>query len=776
MDIWVLKTQQWLNKTYTGKYGYNTIEENGQTGWDTIYALLRALQIEEGIAEPADNFGPSTERLFVNLKKQDPDEEPKNTIYILQGALWCKGYSPGGLTGNFFDGTESAVKKFQTDAGIEADGIVTAMIMKALLNMDAFVLVNNGDPNIRNIQQSLNHDYNEYFGLMPCDGHYSRDTNKALIYALQAEEGMDTNTANRYFSVGTTANCPTLSLNDSRTNFVRILQWSLYCNGYYDKDGIFDELFDGIFDSNLENYVKEFQKFVALPVTGIADMPTIKSLLSSSGDTNRKGTACDCATPITTETAQLLKKNGYKYVGRYITGTTKKLTAEEISIIYDAGLRIFPIYQTTANEVSYFSPEQGRLDASSAIRNAIEFKFQSNTTIYFAVDFDAYDYQVTENILPYFKAIYEAFQKNGIAHHMYKIGIYGARNICNRVREAGYSVSSFVSDMSTGFSGNLGFSLPVDWAFDQISTITLTDEESGVQIEIDNDIASEKDIGCGEINNSFDPQYARGLVLCEKDGEYYPIYVRPNMTTIIEPIYEVFDTVDYTIVEFDRIKYLSGLEIEENERQPIYAGNTMLTEVYNQFKLEEGNPEWSIACAACGMLTALNDALSNSYIRIIYEKSDQGSKRARIYSGFTDYEQLVKDMSIPVEISLVEATGGVVGEVIASNAIKDLYEELTGNESSDWGIYDLQTKLDPQRSNTKYCSQLWVDQNNRLMEYPLVFEGDKLSIMSYSAYPLGGEELYDLSYLMEGSIPASENAQKVFDIKDLGSILTPSES
>ena len=163
MDIWVLKTQQWLNKTYTGKYGYNTIEENGQTGWDTIYALLRALQIEEGIAEPADNFGPSTERLFVNLKKQDPDEEPKNTIYILQGALWCKGYSPGGLTGNFFDGTESAVKKFQTDAGIEADGIVTAMIMKALLNMDAFVLVNNGDPNIRNIQQSLNHDYNEYF-------------------------------------------------------------------------------------------------------------------------------------------------------------------------------------------------------------------------------------------------------------------------------------------------------------------------------------------------------------------------------------------------------------------------------------------------------------------------------------------------------------------------------------------------------------------------------------------------------------------------------------
>ena len=49
-DLMVLKTQQWLNKTYGGKTGYGSnINENGNTGWTTIYALTRALQIELGI-------------------------------------------------------------------------------------------------------------------------------------------------------------------------------------------------------------------------------------------------------------------------------------------------------------------------------------------------------------------------------------------------------------------------------------------------------------------------------------------------------------------------------------------------------------------------------------------------------------------------------------------------------------------------------------------------------------------------------------------------------
>ncbi|MFL2099124.1 hypothetical protein ACEN37_12870, partial [Marinilactibacillus psychrotolerans] len=54
-------------------------------------------------------------------------------------------------------------------------------------------------------------------------------------------------------------------------------------------------------------------------------------------------------------------------------------------------------------------------------------------------------------------------------------------------------ITSFVSGMSTGFSGNLGYPLPKNWAFDQISTITLGSGEG--LIEIDNNIKSGRDNG-----------------------------------------------------------------------------------------------------------------------------------------------------------------------------------------------------------------------------------------------------------------------------------------
>lgn len=43
VDQMVLQTQQWLNNTYGNDSRFNRVEENGQTGWATIYALTRAL-------------------------------------------------------------------------------------------------------------------------------------------------------------------------------------------------------------------------------------------------------------------------------------------------------------------------------------------------------------------------------------------------------------------------------------------------------------------------------------------------------------------------------------------------------------------------------------------------------------------------------------------------------------------------------------------------------------------------------------------------------------
>ena len=51
MDEMVLATQKWLNRTYVNDNRFNQVEESGHTGWNTIFGLIRALQIELGIQQ-----------------------------------------------------------------------------------------------------------------------------------------------------------------------------------------------------------------------------------------------------------------------------------------------------------------------------------------------------------------------------------------------------------------------------------------------------------------------------------------------------------------------------------------------------------------------------------------------------------------------------------------------------------------------------------------------------------------------------------------------------
>ncbi|MEC1922833.1 DUF1906 domain-containing protein [Bacillus subtilis] len=572
VDEMVLITQQWLNDTYSGKHGYNPVEESGKTGWDTIYGLTRALQIELGISEPADNFGPTTQRLFKPLKRQAPDSKPSNMNFILQGALWCKGFNPGGFTGVFYEKTENAVKEFQKAAGLTTqDGIVTTLIMKALLDMSAFKLVSGGDSRIRQIQQNLNRDYNDYIGLMPCDGLYGRDTNKALIYALQKEEGMSTSVANGFFGNSTTSLCPTLTPGDSRTGFVLIVQYALYCNGKSFDPGEFD----GKYGVGVVSAVKAFQEFMCLPQTGYADMPTIKALLSSSGDTTRAASACDTATIITAEKAQTLRNNGYKTVGRYLTGnvrtssglTSKALTSKELAVILDAGLKVFLIYQDGGYESSYFVKDQGTRDAYSAASAARRLGFPSGTTIYFAVDFDAYDYEVTDKIIPYFQEIKSAFTKMQTfsTAPKYEIGVYGPRNICIRTSEAELTKYSFVANMSTGFSGNLGYPMPNNWAFDQFYEGTIGSGSGS--IGIDKDGFSGRDSGASNVNPPSDPVYDARLRTLTDILSTIPAL--ENLTSLANAMFE-FDTTEtiFTSPELDIILSTSLLATIPSEGSP----------------------------------------------------------------------------------------------------------------------------------------------------------------------------------------------------------------
>lgn len=475
MDTMVLATQKWLNKTYGSVANYKQIPETGNTGWPTIYGLIRGVQHELGIAlqDGSPAFGEATSAAFdakvvPNLKKG----YKSNFVYLIQGAFWAKGINPEEFTGIYSVHTESAIKSLQADAGIPTTGLLDSQLAQALFDMSAFVLVSGGDSNVRQMQQYLNANYRQYTGILPTDGIYQRATNTALIYGVQAELGLG-DIANGFWGPTTISTYKSAFSNGLGDKVIKLIQYALYVNmkEYLTTKGAKGPAFTGALDSSTQNILSQFQNFMMLdPVkAGQPDSTTMYSLMLSSGNPARNFFGMDTSYQLDASMIKALVDYDVNYVGRYLTGSVgsgaserdKNLTRTEAQNIIDAGLKLVPIYQDNTPSVDYFTYNQGVSDAQSAVSAALNIGIPNGQTIYFAVDMDMTDDEITTAAIPYFQGIVA-----GISH--YNIGVYGTRNVSSRVSHAVSSVLySYVSNMSTGFSGNLGFSQPTNWAFDQ---------------------------------------------------------------------------------------------------------------------------------------------------------------------------------------------------------------------------------------------------------------------------------------------------------------------
>ncbi|GMA70858.1 hypothetical protein GCM10025879_21360 [Leuconostoc litchii] len=347
-----------------------------------------------------------------------------------------------------------------------------SQLAQALFDMSAFVLVSGGDKTVRNMQQYLNANYRQYTGILPTDGIYQRATNTALIYGVQAELGLG-DIANGFWGPTTISTYKSAFSNGLGDKVIKLIQYALYVNmkEYLTTKGAKGPAFTGALDSSTQNILNQFQNFMMLdPVkAGQPDSTTMYSLMLSSGNPARNFFGMDTSYQLDASMIKALVDYDVNYVGRYLTGSVgsgaserdKNLTRTEAQNIIDAGLKLVPIYQDNTPSVDYFTYNQGVSDAQSAVSAALNIGIPNGQTIYFAVDMDMTDDEITTAAIPYFQGIVA-----GISH--YHIGVYGTRNVSSRVSHAVSSVLySYVSNMSTGFSGNLGFSQPTNWAFDQ---------------------------------------------------------------------------------------------------------------------------------------------------------------------------------------------------------------------------------------------------------------------------------------------------------------------
>ncbi|MCI9298655.1 MAG: DUF1906 domain-containing protein [Lachnospiraceae bacterium] len=375
---------------------------------------------------------------------------------------------------------------------ITDDGIIDAGTIKALI---IALQIEEGDSNPDGI-----------FGKNTA-GRPGRQLAKGLIYALQAEQGLAVGSADGLFGPATQKKCPTLSAGDTRQGYIKIMKYALYLNG------IDVASFSGTFGADTTEDVRSFQTFASLPVAkyGVVDPMTWASLLTIKGDTSRGTQACDTSKVLTANRLAILKSKNYRIFGRYLTGKYA-MSVDEIERILGANANVeneenknclFPIFQRTggvhaSNTIEYFTETQGLEEGKEAVEAALKLGFKEKTIIFFASDVDAYDYQVKSILLPYYKKVKEAFDAN--KRRNYIMGIYGPRNTCIQVCDAGYASACFVSDMSTAYSGNLGYPLPKLWAFDQYAGDAFGNKGDADYVDIDKDAVSGSYLGETEIS------------------------------------------------------------------------------------------------------------------------------------------------------------------------------------------------------------------------------------------------------------------------------------
>ncbi len=274
-------------------------------------------------ASLSPNFGPTTIGLLEAYGdiSEGINDSNGNINQILKGGCLSTGYYPGYFDNEFDRYLTLAIQELQGDIGITASGVVDPKTFKALLTMNAYVLLEGGSNHVREFQQWLNSTYGNKsaYYYYPCDGLYSRECQEAIIYGIQYECGLD-DVANGWFGPTTQSNLKEkglVYLNDIDTdfNFVHLFKGAFLCNNPEAQIS-----FNGVYDPDLYNAVIKFQEFTTLAQTGNGDFATWAELLVSTGDETRSTTGLDCSIEkVTVERAKLFKESGYEIIGRYLT-------------------------------------------------------------------------------------------------------------------------------------------------------------------------------------------------------------------------------------------------------------------------------------------------------------------------------------------------------------------------------------------------------------------------------------------------------------------------
>ena len=222
-----------------------------------------------------------------------------SSVRALQKRLKALGYYSGTVDGDFGSGTTTAVKSFQEQNGLKADGIAGTSTLNKLyldttgkansgssstgsstISSTGYVTLREGDSGdaVKKLQQQLKK-LGYYSGSV--DGKFGSGTTQSVktfqqMNDLRVDGVAGPATQRALYGTSTSISYATLREGDTGSA-VTNLQYTLYELGYYDAD------VDGVYGATTKDAVRAFQMRNNLsPVDGIAGNKTLQKLYSSS--------------------------------------------------------------------------------------------------------------------------------------------------------------------------------------------------------------------------------------------------------------------------------------------------------------------------------------------------------------------------------------------------------------------------------------------------------------------------------------------------------------
>jgi hypothetical protein len=169
--------------------------------------------------------------------------------------------------------------------------------------------------------------------------------------------------------------------------------------------------------------------------------------------------------------ADQIKGAGYDFVARYLSQSAwKAISPTESNQLRSAGLALVLVYEDGPTSLSYFSNSRGRSDGLRAAEQASAAGGDSSTIIYFAVDFDAQDADLSGAITDYFHGVQESLQTFSTERgKLYRIGVYGSGATCSALTSSGLAVSGWLAQ-SRRWRGNDSYK---EWSIRQSMSATI---------------------------------------------------------------------------------------------------------------------------------------------------------------------------------------------------------------------------------------------------------------------------------------------------------------